>query len=328
MKLIKTLLLISLPFAIMAQGNKEIGRLIKYDKALDKIIIGNPKVEILADGFDWSEGALVLNDTFVVFSDVPRNTIYRWTPNTGSKVYLTPSGYTGSTPRGGETGSNGLVLSPDKKLVLCQHGDRRIAYMEASIFDPKPSFKTMTDKYNGKRFDSPNDGCFSPKGDFFFTDPPYGLEKYVSDPTKENKFQGVYKVSKSGVTTLLIDSITRPNGIAFMPGGKKVIVANSDPMKPHWYMYDYDGSKFSNGQIFYDAKSQGKKLKGLPDGFKIDKKGNVFATGPGGVYIFDKKGNKLGLIELDNASSNCALSKDEKTLYVTNDMYFVRVKLR
>jgi gluconolactonase len=327
----KSIVLLLIVFSIIqinAQSTSNVGRLVKYDKELEKVISNKFKINIIAEGLDWSEGPLMIDDTLLIFSDVPKNTIYKWTPNKGKEIYLTPSGYTGEKLRGGETGSNGLILSPDKKLVLCQHGDRRIAYMDGSLYNPEPDFKTITADYNGKKFDSPNDGCFDSKGDFFFTDPPYGLEKYVNDPLKENKFQGVYKVDKMGKTTLLVDSITRPNGIAFLPGGKQVIIANSDPDKPYWYTYDYDGVSFVNGRIFFDAKSKGKKLKGLPDGLKIDKKGYVFATGPGGVSIFNKDGTRLGLIELDNASSNCALSPNQKTLYVTNDMYVLKIKLR
>ena len=133
----------------------------------------------------------------------------------------------------------------------------------------------------------------------------------------------------NGEVILLVDSITRPNGLAFLPGEKKLIVACSDPDKPNWYIYDLAGDSLVNGKIFYSAVNERKqKIKGLPDGLKVDKNGNVFATGPGGVYIFNREGKKLGMIKFEEATSNCALSPDEKTLYVTNDMYVVKVKLR
>jgi gluconolactonase len=202
--------------------------------------------------------------------------------------------------------------------------------MEAPLDKPAPKFITLADKYNGKRLSSPNDAVYNSAGELFFTDPPYGLETPDDkDPKKELHFNGVYKVKANGQVILLIDSITRPNGLAFLPGEKKLIIACSDPVKPYWYIYDVNGDSLINGKIFYSAAGEaGKGVKGLPDGFKIDRNGNVFATGPGGVYIFNSEGKKLGLIKFDESTSNCAFSADEKTLYVTNDMNLVRVKLR
>ena len=138
------------------------------------------------------------------------------------------------------------------------------------------------------------------------------------------------EVKKTGEVILLVDSITRPNGIAFFPDEKKVMVANSDPAKPYWYIYDVtENDSLINGKIFYDPYvAMGKDVKGLPDGFKIDKNGNVFATGPGGVWIFNKEGKLLGKLKLSESASNCALSSDEKKLYITNDMYVLRLKMR
>jgi gluconolactonase len=170
---------------------------------------------------------------------------------------------------------------------------------------------------------------FNKAGELFFTDPPYGLQTQDdNDAAKEIPFNGVYKVKKDGTVILLVDSITRPNGIAFFPGEKRLLVASSDPAKPNWYVFDVNGDSLTNGKIFYSAAGYDKSWKGLPDGFKIDKNGNVFATGPGGVWIFNSEGNLLGKIKLVEASSNCALSPDEKTLFITNDMYVLRVKMR
>ena len=152
-------------------------------------------------------------------------------------MYLTPSGYTDSVKRGGEVGSNGLILDKDGNLVMCQHGDRRMARMDAPLDKPAPKFITLADKYNGKRFNSPNDAVYNSAGELFFTDPPYGLESQSdNDPKKEIPFNGVYKVKTNGEVILLVDSITRPNGRAFLPGGKKLIIACSDPAKPNWYI--------------------------------------------------------------------------------------------
>ena len=199
--------------------------------------------------------------------------------------------------------------------------------MDAPLNAPLPKFITLADTYAGKRLSSPNDAVYN-SGDLFFTDPPYGLgTQDDKDPKKEIPFNGVYKLNREGMIILLTDSISRPNGIAFFPGGKRLLVASSDPDKPNWYSFDASGDSLINGKIFYSVAGYDKKLKGLPDGLKIDKKGNVFATGPGGLYIFNSEGKLLGKLKLDNAASNCALSPDEKTLYITNDMYVLRIKM-
>ena len=314
----------------MEEKYKTIGTIERYDSSVNNIISKDAKAEIIAEGFEWSEGPLwVEKHNMLLFSDIPPNTIYKWTEEKGKEVYLKPSGFTGTETNSKEPGSNGLILDADGNLVLCQHGNRQMARMDAPLDKPEAKFITLADKYNGKRFSSPNDAVYSSAGELFFTDPPYGLPmQNDSDPGKEISFNGVYKVKKDGTVILLIDSITRPNGIAFLPGEKKLIVACSDPNKPNWYIFDVDGDSLINGKIFYSAADRDKSWRGLPDGFKVDKNGNVFATGPGGVYIFNNEGKKLGLVRLENSTSNCALSPDEKTLYVTNDMYLLRIKLR
>ena len=310
---------------------KSIGTIERLDPSLDNIISANAKPEIIAEGFEWSEGPLwVEKHNMLLFSDVPMNTIYKWTEEKGKEVYLKPSGYTGAEPSlCKEPGSNGLTFDKNGHLILCQHGDRRMARMDASLDKPEAKFITIADKYNGKRFSSPNDAVYNSAGELFFTDPPYGLQTQGdNDPKKETPFNGVYKIKTNGEVILLVDSITRPNGIAFMPGEKKLIIACSDPAKPNWYIYDVNGDSLTNGKIFYSAAEEAKTMKGLPDGFKVDKNGNIFASGPGGIYIFNSEGKKLGMIRLENPASNCALSADEKTLYITNDMYALRLKLR
>lgn len=324
---------IALLFALFISCSKKeertLGSIERIDPSLDAIVDNNAKVEIIAEGFEWSEGPLWLKDqNMLIFSDVPKNIVYKWTEGKATETYLTPSGYTGdNSPYSGEEGSNGLFLSNDGKLVLCQHGDRKVSLMDAPLDAPAAKFLPLADNFEGKKLNSPNDGTFNSKGDLFFTDPPYGLPKQAEDSTKEIPFQGVYRVSNHQIV-LLTDSVTRPNGIALFPGEKKLIVANSDPAKAVWYTFDLDeNDSIVGGRIFYDA-TQNTNEKGLPDGLKIDKQGNVFATGPGGVWIFNKDGKVLGKIKIPEATSNCALSPDEKTLYVTADMYVVRVKLR
>lgn len=308
---------------------KKTGTLEKVDPALDSIISPGAQAEIIAEGFDWSEGPIwVESHKMLLFSDVPRDTVYKWTEEKGKEVYLTPSGYTDSTPRGGEMGSNGLTLDNDGNLILCQCGNRQIAKLDAPFDKPAPKYISLANNYNGKKFNSPNDVIVNSKGEIFFTDPPYGLEKHMDDPKKEIPFQGVFKVQKDGKVILMTDSLTRPNGLAFLPGEKTMIVANSDPEKPNWYAFDMDDKgQFTNARIFYSTAGY-KASKGLPDGFKIDKKGNVFATGPGGLWIFNSAGKLLGRMKFDEATSNVAFSPDEKTLYITNDMNVLRLKMR
>ena len=299
------------------------------DDALSAIINKDAKVEIITEGFDWSEGPLwVEQQQMLLFSDVPKNIIYKWTEAKGKEIYLQPSGYTSDEKRGGEIGSNGLTLSPEGKLLICQHGDRRVALMDAPLDAPKPNFIVVANDYQGKKFNSPNDCVARSNGDIFFTDPPYGLEQNMSDPKKEIPFQGVYKVDKFGRVTLLVDSISRPNGIAFTPDGKTLIVASSDEVKKNWYAFEVGpNDSLMNGRVFYDAsKAEG---LGLPDGLKIDKQGNVFATGPGGVWIFNSAGKLIGKIKVNGVPvSNCSFTADEKTVYLTADNYVLRVKLR
>jgi len=326
--------LIFLLIAVLACQNKNhhktMGTIERLDPKLDNIISKDANPEIIAEGFEWSEGPLwIESQKMLLFSDVPTNIIYKWTEEKGKEIYLTPSGYTGTEKRGGEMGSNGLVLDPGGNLVLCQHGNRQMVKMDAPLDKPEAKYIIVAGSFNGKRFNSPNDAVYNSAGELFFTDPPYGLEKNIDDPKKEIPFQGVYKVKNNGEVILLIDSITRPNGIAFLPGEKKLLVANSDPEKPYWYVFDtVKNDSLENGKIFYDPSDAAKSEKGLPDGLKVDKNGNVFASGPGGIWIFDFSGKVLGKIKLQEAASNCALSADEKTLYITNDMYVLRVRMR
>ena len=308
---------------------KEIGSVEKLDPSLDSIISVNAKAQIIAEGMDWSEGPLWLeNHEMLLFSDVPQNIIYKWSSEKGKEVYLTPSGYTDSVQRSGEMGSNGLTLDGNGNLVLCQHGNRQVARMDAPIDQPSPKYITLANNFQGKKFNSPNDLTYNSVGELFFTDPPYGLEEGVTDSKKEIPFQGVYKIKQNGEVVLLIDSLTRPNGIALMPGETQLIVANSDTDKPNWYVFDLNGDSATNGRIFYSPVGYDKKLKGSPDGLKIDKNGNVIASGPGGVYFLNKEGKLLGKFNLEEATSNIALSADEKTIYITNDMYVLRLKMR
>lgn len=306
------------------------GNIERLDPALDRIIDTSARIEIIADGYEWSEGPLWVESTqMLLFSDVPANTVYRWTETEGATPYLTPSGYTGETPfEGREPGSNGLLLDEDGNLVLCQHGDRRVSRMDAPLDAPEPVFVSLVDRYEGKRFNSPNDAIFNRKGDLFFTDPPYGLPmQNDEDPAKELAHNGVYRLDAMGNLQLLSGKITRPNGLALFPGERHLLVANSDVNAANWYLIDLENPA-EEPSLFYSATESRQGVSGLPDGLKIDQSGTVFASGPGGIWIFDKDAKVLGKIRLADAASNVALTSDERTLYITNHRQIVRVRLR
>ncbi len=315
-----------------ACGKKETALTISIDRldpAIDSVISNEISVDVIGTGYKWSEGPLwIESEKMLLFTDVPTNTIYKWTAEKGAEVYLTPSGYTGTIPRAGEPGANGLALDDEGNLILCQHGDRRIAMMNTPVGKPSADFTTLSDKYHGKRLNSPNDVVFN-NYDFYFTDPPYGLIKNMQDSSKEIPFQGVYRITSKGETVLLIDSISRPNGLAFSSDGKKLYVASSDPDKARWYQYEMnDSMQIVSGKILHDATEQAKTEKGLPDGLKVDHKGNIFGTGPGGIWIFNPTGKLIGKIKLMEPASNCGLSADEKSLFVTNNMNVIKIQLR
>ncbi len=308
---------------VEAQSYPTFGKMERFDPAFDKLVPPDAKLEKLADGFTWSEGPAWIRDGgFLVFSDVPKNIIFKWKEGEGISEFLKLSGYTGSTPRGGEPGSNGLTVDSKGRLVLCEHGDRRVARLEKDR-----TKTTLADKYLGKRFNSPNDLVYKSNGDLYFTDPPYGLEGANKDPKKELPHNGVYRISKKGEVTLLTGELSYPNGIAFSPDEKTLYVAVSDPKQAIWMAYDVkrDGT-IANGRIFFDATSMAKEAAGLPDGIKVDKAGNLFATGPGGVLVFTSGGKHLGTINTGQPTGNCAWGGDGSTLYITANHYLCRIK--
>ena len=309
------------------KDKKLIGSVERLDPALDQLIAPGAQAEIIGEGYAWSEGPVwIESEKMLLFSDVPNNIIYKWTEEKGVEPFLKPSGYTGTIPRGGEPGSNGLTLNNEGQLVLCQHGDRRVALLTTSFKEPKPEFKTLADNYQGKKLNSPNDVVVDKQGNLFFTDPPYGLLKNVNDSSKQTPFQGVYKVKTDGTVILLVDSLTRPNGIALSPDQQTLYVANSDQSVAKWYSFHIKGDSLTDAKIFYSVKpAEGEK--GLPDGLRVDKNGNLFATGPGGIWIFNAEGKVLGRIKLPEATANCTFSADGKTLFMTSHMYLLKMKI-
>lgn len=309
-------------------SRRTIGRVERLDAALDRLVPRDAEIEIVAEGFDWPEGPVWVPDGgYLLFSDVPRNTIYRWHPEGGLSEWLRPSGYTGDTERGGEMGSNGLLLDAQGRLVLCQHGDRRVARLDAPLSDPRPSFVTLAAAYDGLRLNSPNDAVFAKNGDLYFTDPPYGLEAGPDSPLRELGFQGVYRVTPEGSVTLLAAELTRPNGIGLSPDERTLYVANSDPERAVWMAFGLAGGTLGPGRVFFDATDRVGSRPGLPDGLAVDRDGHLFATGPGGVLVLSPAGVHLGTLDTTAATANCTFGDDGSTLYMTADDYLLRVRL-
>ncbi len=305
-----------------------LGSIERKDPRFDALIAPDARMEVLAGGFDWTEGPVWVKDGgYLLFSVIPPNKVLKWKEGQGASIYLKPSGLTSGKDLREEPGSNGLLIDPQGRLVLCQHGDRRMARMNAPLSTPKADYATIADKFEGKKLNSPNDACFHSSGALYFTDPPYGLVKRMEDPTKEIPYQGVYRVTPDGAITLLTKEVTRPNGIAFSPDEKTLYVASSDPDKAVWHAFpvNADGT-LGAGRIFADFTKFVGKVKGLPDGLKVDVKGNLFATGPGGVVVFAPDGTHLGTLATGQATSNCAWGDDGSTLYITADQYLVRIR--
>ena len=295
------------------------GSIERLDAGLDALIAPDAKIEVLASGFNWSEGP-VWKDGGIVFSDVPENTVFGW--KEGDKVasvVLKPSGSI-SDPTG--QGSNGLALDAKGSLVLCQHGERRIARLEKD-----GSFTALADRFEGKRFNSPNDLVIAKSGTIYFTDPPYGLKK--GGAAAELEFHGIYAIESAGAVKLIDKSVRFPNGIALSPDEKTLYVAVSDPQDTRVIAYDLAAAKPEARVIFNAQPLKSPERKGGCDGLKVDAQGHIWTTGPGGVLILDAKGRHLGTILTGQATANCAWGGEARdTLYITADMFLLRVKTK
>jgi gluconolactonase len=298
-----------------------------WDPALNALIAPDARIEVLAGGFKWSEGPVWDKaNNAILFTDIPNNRVMKWSETGGLQEYIKPSGFTGKAKFDGkEPGANGLAFDSKGVLTLCQHGDRCVAKWVNG------KFMQIASKHDGKRFNSPNDLVYHPNGDLYFTDPPYGLPKNMDDPAKEIPYQGVYRLKSDGKIDLLTKEMSRPNGIGLSPDAKTLYVANSDNDKaPLWKSFPVkaDGT-LGEGKVFFDCTEQvKKKMPGSPDGLKVDAKGNVWATGPGGVWVFDPAGKPLGLIATGVPTANCGFGDDGSTLYVTANTELLRVKVK
>ncbi len=307
---------------------QSIGSIDQLDSAINSLIPSDAQIEILASGFEWAEGPLWLEDqNALIFTDVPTNKVWKWTEQDSLSLYLEPSGYLGDRKDKREPGANGLALDAAGNLILCQHGERQIGKMLASLDAPKSEFEALATGYEGKRFNSPNDLVFNSKGQLFFTDPPYGMDPWDE---KELDFQGVYRLDADGKVNLLVDSLSRPNGIGLSPDQKTLYVAQSDPEKARYYAFelDEDGNVLSGKMLLDVTALQSESKKGLPDGLKVHSNGTLFATGPGGVLVISAEGKHLGTILTENGTANCGFDSDEKWLYMTADGFLMRIGLK
>jgi gluconolactonase len=297
-----------------------VGSIVRLDPALDALVPRDAQIEKVAGGFEWSEGPLWRADGHLWFSDVTGNVLRSVTPSGEVEVLVRNSGGQSSAPAGSFIGSNAMVADKDGFVLLCQHTNRRIVRVAKDL--------TMTpyiERYQGKRINSPNDLVYKSDGALYFTDPPYGLLGQDDDPAKELDFNGVYRYA-DGELQAVVKDMTRPNGLAFSPDEKTLYVANSDPDYRAWMRYDVaaDGT-VSNGKVFADVTDE--KEPNDPDGMKVDSLGNVYGSGPGGLWVFAPDGRHLGTIKTPELPANCAWAEDGKTLYITARTSVYRIRL-
>ena len=323
-KLLIALFLI--PFTLLSQqfGNDDITI---FDHSVLSIINKNAKIEILAVSFFVAEGPLWDSDKGrLIFTDVRQNKIFTWDKKNGVKEYISPSGSTGYAPSfsDGGIGANGLAFDENGNIILCQHGDRRLAFTP-NLSSKNPKFTTIVDNFAGKRFNSPNDLAISRNGDIYFTDPPYGFKNF-SDKYREISFNGVYKYSTSGQVFLISKEMSRPNGIALSLDEKYIYVNNSDPENDPKILR-FKTSNFEE-KLFFDGTELSKKYPGGFDGLKVHSSGNIFTTGPNGILIISPKGKLLAMINYGKKVTNCNFDDKEEYLYVTGFADISRIKLK
>lgn len=315
-----------LPPGAARVGTPVATRITRLDPGLDDVLAPGVQAERLAGGFEFVEGPVwVAEGGYLLFSDPNTNTIYRWSPDGQVSVYRTKSGYAGvDIGRYHQPGSNGLTLDREGRLLINQHGHRRVLRVERT-----GALTVLADRFEGHRLNSPNDLVYRSDGGLYFTDPPFGLPRVFDDPAKETPWSGVYRL-KDGRLTLLTRELRGPNGLAFSPDERTLYVDNWDPARKVIMRYDVreDGT-VANGRVFFDI------TRTVPeddawDGLKVDARGNLYAAGPEGIYILAPDGRHLGTVTLPEHVANFAWGDaDLRTLYITasTGLYRLRVEL-
>ncbi|WP_298369602.1 sulfatase-like hydrolase/transferase [uncultured Lutibacter sp.] len=305
------------------------GEIERLDTSLDTIISKHARIDLVAQGFNWSEGPVWQpKGQKLIFSDVPENKAYQWNDISGLSVYLSPSGSTPNLPNKKIKGSNGITLDNQGNLILCQTGDRIISRLVSRKDSSDVVFEPIATEYNGKKFNSPNDLVYDSNGNLYFTDPTFGLGK---GKKSEIGFNGVYFLDKNGKVKLVSKDVKLPNGIEISNDGKILYVADSDKDFPKVWAFDIvEEGVVKNKRIFFDATKlhRASISKQCPDGMKIDKDGNLFLAGPDGVLILSPTGKHLGTIRTNKNTGNCAFSDDGRFLFITCDDLLLRVNLR
>ncbi|HVV46463.1 MAG TPA: SMP-30/gluconolactonase/LRE family protein, partial [Bryobacteraceae bacterium] len=313
------------PASAPAPAAKEapaVGKILRLDPAFDALVSKDARIEKVAGGFTFTEGPLWRPQNVLWFSDVPGNVVRSVSPAGEVKVLIPNAGGIASPGPGALIGPNGMIPDKDGAVLLCQHGSRRIVRI-----GPDMAITPVLDKFEGHRFNSPNDMVYRSDGALYFTDPPYGLAKQDDDPAKELKFNGVF-LYKDGALKAIVKDLDRPNGIALSPDEKTLYVSNSDETKRFWMRYDVaaDGT-VSNGRVFFDLANA--KEQGIPDGMKVDSQGNVYASGPEGIWVFSPDGKHTGTIQPGETAANAGWGEDGKSLYITasTSVYRIRVNV-
>lgn len=300
----------------------------RFDRGLDSILDVKTPITPIADGIQWAEGPVWVKDGgYLLFSDPPRNIMYRWKEGEGKSVFLEPSGLQGPVPAAiREPGSNGMAMDAGGRLVIADSGTRAIVRI-----DLKTRERTiLADRFEVKRFNSCNDLVIARDGAIYFTDPPYGLTEGDTSPRKEQPVNGVYRLAPDGTVALIDGTHTRPNGIGLSPDGGTLYVSVSDAATACIYAYPIDSSgQYGMRGILADFRADAAKgLPGLPDGMKIAASGTLFASGPGGIYVLDRTGKRLGLISTGQSAANCAFGEDGRTLFITSSDKVFRLRLK
>jgi gluconolactonase len=297
---------------------------VAVDPALHKIVPAGASLKRVAGGFEFTEGPVwSTQDGALLFSSPNTNAIYRWTPRGTVEVFRSKSGYTGTDiGRYTQPGSNGLTFDPEGRLVICQHGNRRIIRVE-----PHGNITVLADRYDGKRLNSPNDLVYRSDGTLFFTDPPFGLPGVFDDAKKELPISGVFAVRAPNEVVLVTDELQGPNGLAFSPDERYLYVGNWDPDRKVVMRYHVDASgAISEASVFFDMTDA--DGEDAIDGIKVDRDGNVFVCGPGGIWVLSPDGRHLGTIRPPEAPHNLAWGDDDgRTLYVTALTSVYRIRL-